>query len=800
VSRRNRTPLVSAALAAGILAAGLAVSVPSRTASAAVSPSTQWVSDPAPLPELVELPHRYPSVSADGRWVAWTAGIDGYPSPPSRGSIYLKDRATGAVRKVADGGVLPAVSADGCFVAYLTDTPPVAATPSAPPPGPYLVRWTRDDCPGGPALVHVRTSDTAGGLVGSVQLEAPTISDDGSLLSFTQEPRATTAALPKRALLARITSPGGVAALYGVETAPADATGQGFIAGGGTAFAYTRYVAATGRTQVERVDVTTLPTPGLLPAGGGVSPAGAEAYGGVLSRDGAVVAFLADDPATEQFVIQAWADDLRDPVPPNIVSARGGEAANSSVGNGNDGSYFPPHPGIAISGDGLTVAFVASSTNLVQPAPPPGTAAPVDNLLVAFRLAPGVLDRLDRRADGSIPTALFTVTGAVSLSFHGRAAAFDWAGPQTRQAGLVPGAPLVPTQVFLRERPPELTLGPAHDFGVVTVGQTTGAAAVEVRNTGLTPLVVSTVAGSVGNAQVDGAGCAGRFLSPGEVCQVTVRMQVTAGGLLEAAVVASSAGPFVDAFPVSGQSGLRVTGVVPTTTTTTTTTTIPPTTRPTTTTTVPARPALVVTPPAVDFGSLALGTPSAPASLVLRNAGNVAVTVASVSVAGDAAGDFTLVTSCRGVSLAPGATCSSTVIATPSAIGSRTAQVLFTGAGASATASLAVTGADLPSLVANPAVGSSGSVTVVTGRNFPAGATVTLQWLDGRPAGIVVAGADGSFAVPVLVLPARFGSDAVVAVDPVPAGGTPAQAAYLVVHGTASPPMAGPLLGMPFRG
>ena len=88
------------------------------------------------------------------------------------------------------------------------------------------------------------------------------------------------------------------------------------------------------------------------------------------------------------------------------------------------------------------------------------------------------------------------------------------------------------------------------------------------------------------------------------------------------------------------------------------------------------------------------------------------------------------------------------------------------------------------SLVVTPVLGPGGFVTSAEGRGFPPGA-VSLSWDPGIGGASATAGPDGTFQVPVLVMPRdRNGPRQLVATG---AGGVRASADFLVVPSTVQP-------------
>jgi len=86
---------------------------------------------------------------------------------------------------------------------------------------------------------------------------------------------------------------------------------------------------------------------------------------------------------------------------------------------------------------------------------------------------------------------------------------------------------------------------------------------------------------------------------------------------------------------------------------------------------------LTASPNALTFGNQTVGTPSAPMTITLTNAGPWTVSSLGFAVAGADSGDFAQSSDC-GTSLNVGATCTVTVTFTPGATGSRSAFINVT--------------------------------------------------------------------------------------------------------------------------
>ncbi len=100
-----------------------------------------------------------------------------------------------------------------------------------------------------------------------------------------------------------------------------------------------------------------------------------------------------------------------------------------------------------------------------------------------------------------------------------------------------------------------------------------------------------------------------------------------------------------------------------------------------------------VTPTSLDFGAQPVGSATAAQVITVTNTGTLDLTTGAIGFAGPAASDYTRTTTCTGT-LVPGASCTISVVLTPSAAGVRSATLSFThnAAGTPATVSLTGTG------------------------------------------------------------------------------------------------------------
>lgn len=89
-----------------------------------------------------------------------------------------------------------------------------------------------------------------------------------------------------------------------------------------------------------------------------------------------------------------------------------------------------------------------------------------------------------------------------------------------------------------------------------------------------------------------------------------------------------------------------------------------------------------LTPTPLDFGALRVNVTSRTETATLRNDGRAPIDVRDVTVTGQAAGDFDVVsTTCPGARLEPGATCTTDLQFTPTAVGDRRAEMRITHSG-----------------------------------------------------------------------------------------------------------------------
>jgi hypothetical protein len=91
-------------------------------------------------------------------------------------------------------------------------------------------------------------------------------------------------------------------------------------------------------------------------------------------------------------------------------------------------------------------------------------------------------------------------------------------------------------------------------------------------------------------------------------------------------------------------------------------------------------PVATLSPTSLTFASQLLGSTSAPQAVTLTNTGDRALSIASIEILGFEGGEFASSSPC-GTSLSAGASCTVTITFTPNAVGTQTAQLVFTDNG-----------------------------------------------------------------------------------------------------------------------
>ena len=429
-----------------------------------------------PLPDGTQVPllaqASQPSISADGSVVAFTY------QPPSKATTVVStavlawDRATGTTQVVsknirgsaAYGSREPSVSADGRYVAYTSDNNLIVSGDGNGSSD--VFRYDRQT--GTTVLVSVGVGGNAAGTS-----DSPSISDDGNVVAFVSQ--AGDVIVPEN-------------------------TGQGRQV-------FVRDIAA-GTT--ERISKAT---------DGG--PADSEASGPSISGDGRWVAFESAAtnlvPGDGNNAPDVFRRDRQAGVTDLVSVTPSGAPAGGASGEAS------------ISRDGRMVAFTSNAPNVLTGGLP-GTrfaavAARASEVYIRDLVAADtVLVSVDPNGQAGGARSF-----APSVGGNGRFVAFASSSP-----ALVAGDTNQLLDVFLRDMPPVPRLNPAVlDFGTRALGTPGTPLAAILANGGWGPLAItgSTVTGAAAaEFPIALDGCAKLTLHRGEACTVTLTFSPAATG------------------------------------------------------------------------------------------------------------------------------------------------------------------------------------------------------------------------------------------------------------------------------
>ena len=309
---RRLLPALVLLVLAGPPAAPAAAAVLSEGGTALVGAAASGSSTPLPIP-VAQSELRPDGVSQDGRYVAFSSYADGLsPLDDDRiGSVYVKDRTTGAVELVSRAsGAGGAPDASGCREASISDDGTRVAFTCSAPLDPADTNGASD------VYLRDRTANTTvlvsrAAAVGNAGSHDPQLSGNGAHVVFSST--ATNLAGPAQSGLH----------VYRRTLGSGDA--------------------------VVRVDV---PNSGPPVAGGGSHP--------TISDDGQRVAF--ESTASGLVAGTTDANSVTDVYWRNL--AAGTTALVSSVSGAPTQAAAGPADGPAISGNGLFVAYASSAANI----------------------------------------------------------------------------------------------------------------------------------------------------------------------------------------------------------------------------------------------------------------------------------------------------------------------------------------------------------------------------------------------------------------------------------------------------
>lgn len=457
-----------------------------------------------------------------------------------------------------------------------------------------------------------------------------------------------------------------------------------------------------------------------------------------LSGDGRRVAF--EVPGTENSPGQVYVRDL---------AAGRTLLASGTPDRGTSGAGTSSGP--VITADGRAVAFVTSAGDIIdQPAEvfpvaavrelPLDAAAPMPDPAEMVSLAPErpartSSARMATSADGAM--VAFLTTDVLDTTAEGQ-------------------------QAYLRVRSPRLAVDPpALVAPPAALGQPSAPLTFTVTNTGPGPARLRFAT----NGPVTVSGCGTGILHRRESCTGTLVLTPTVLGPQRAAVTVTVPSPF-------GSLGAPITVPV---------------------TGLGVPPALRVEPATLRFDGQSVGRRSAPATLLVRNVGNVPLTVTAVAGPGPAGLrlDDAAPSSCAG--LAARAVCRFAVTVTPATAQSVTGTVILSGLdslGARHAMSVPVEVVVTPPRVAvAPLVSRPGRAVTVDLTGFPPGAGVVLTWRPGiDPERAVTIDANGTARVSMPLLRTDVLGSRVLVAKAGALGEFPSTDPVLVVLGTLQPP------------
>lgn len=367
-----------------------------------------------------------------------------------------------------------------------------------------------------------------------------------------------------------------------------------------------------------------------------------------------------------------------------------------------------------------------------------------------------------------------------TLSGDGGVLVFD---SQATNLGPAKGNPNQYTDVFARTLMPGLRIDPI-DFGKVQVGQSR-TMTTTVHHTGFGPatIVGAGLGGtSPGDFTKGGDTCLKQTLNGEDTCLVTLTYTPTKEGTSDALlVIDTQRNTQIPRQQFSGSIKAAATPVA---------VVVPP----------PAGPAFIAVPTTLDFGSrLPLSTTTLPVKVSNAGGSPLHITTTAIVAATPVAGDYTITANgCVGTAVQPAQSCQLSVTFTPHGlVGAlptpdlRTAAIRFDDDAPAGPQLIALTGSMVPPAIQlSPPVVPPGGVIRVTGTGFTPSAKIILHYLNGYPESTIVqSDANGAFSGDLLVFPGNDVGQRTVqaAVD----GSAPVVAAVrdlLVVPASLQPP------------
>ena len=686
---------------------------------------------PTPIVETVA--SQTPSVSADGRFVAY-AGAPLAKGDTRSSTALLRDRQADTILELSpavDGihpgaTVWPVISADGCTVTVITEMALDLFRDDDSGDRWDVYRTVLPHCDGDGDWELVSASSGSGFSAAAGDdvspLYPPAVSGEGSIVAYTHSFSPLTDDLTGITLVDLTVPIGDTGRSRPVAGSPAAEPDTAFLYRGlrqpalstdGSVLAYTSDAQSelavpewgTGPTPTEfatsSVFVWDLTNPDPTTSVSRVTPGSASAGSKdpALSGDGLVVAFVSEDPdlvpgaelpaCNPECVPQVY---LLDRLSGTLAlgSRVPGDPAGTPVGA--DAAATQP----ALNDTGDELVYITRAGNLF--ATRSGVVGgPSDGDVVLAVPAAGTAQRVSLLADGITPAP--AANSHPRLSGDGRIVVFD------TLAGAAFGEPVLDgRQVVVVAHPPTLHLADL-DMGTVAVGYPGPEWFLVVANNGPSSFVPGKVEVDQPDFLISGGSCvddAGTLVPPGGSCTVNLMFMPSREGPQTATLTVGEAGfaPVQVSSQLTGRGG---------------------------------EPALAPNPAGADGGSLVVGDHGQPMIFEVQNVAFNPVRIASAVVQGANPLDFTITTDgCTARSIDADKSCTIETQFTPTGAGRRTASlVVSTDDGAYTTMLLSGDAHYEPHIaVADPTIVAGSRVTVV-GAGFAPLTEVAVTWADG---------------------------------------------------------------------
>lgn len=737
---------------------------------------------------------QHPTVSADGRWVAFEG------TPPEGDArtttTFLQDREAGTVEELTpmvDGvpsgnTVWPVISGDGCTVTVTTELPYDLFRDDNEGSRWDVYRTVLPHCDGDGdwELVSAKGAgfETAAGDDTDPRYPVA-VSTEGSVVAYTTRFGGADADVASVELVdlsvplgqagrtravagTPLTPPAGTFRYHGVREPAMSSDGRfvAFTSDASSALAVPEWGTgpqpggyAYSNVYVwdrENLDRNTAVRRVSVPAG----PDSGDSYSAALSSDGSTVAFV----STATNLVPGATLPACNPTCVPQVYLLALDGGSIRLGSRLPGDPTQPPVGVdaaatqpALDVTGAELVYVTRATNLF-PSRASGVGGATDGDIVRTVPALATVERVSTAADG-LPVA--AANSHPHLSANGRVVVFD------TLAGSAWGSTVAGRQVVAVTTAPSLELADL-DMGTVAVTFPGPEWVLNVTNNGPSSFVPAGVAIDQPDFLVSGGTCveqAGVPVPPGGTCTVTLMFMPMVEGDQEATLTVAEAGVEMegpDRTVIAGQEvgeNGTVNGDAPDPFGSVAITA--------TLTGFGGDPTMAPSPAGAHSRPSLVGARAEPMPFTIYNVAFNPVRVKSVRIQGAAADDFEVVDDeCTGSKVDAGESCQLSVAFTPTAAGRRSAIVrVTTDDGAYTTMIVSGDGHYEPRVATSATTIVAGSRVSVTGTGYAPGATVTVTWADGSGRGVTAVTDDtGTFTVELVVLPAaRPGARSLVA-------------------------------------